>query len=206
MAGVNFGALLAAMGILLAAVAAGARRARAAAACCTAATGFTMIGLEMLLLLGFQAVYGYVYQQLAIVIAAFMGGRALGSWLAFGRWAHAGIRYLAGVQVLVALAPLVLLSLFRWLTPVTTPVLALACGMLGGYEFPLASRIYFSRRSFFGQSGGVGGLYALDLAGSCLGAVLISLWFIPIFGFFKTALLLALVSLAPAIGCATQKR
>ena len=45
---------------------------------CVAAMGFTQIGLEMLLLLGFQAVYGYVYHQLAIVIAGFMAGMALG--------------------------------------------------------------------------------------------------------------------------------
>jgi len=206
MAGVDFGALAAVVAVLLAALAACSRRVRAAAAFCTAATGFTMIGLEMLLLLGFQAVYGYVYQQLAMVIAAFMGGMALGSWLALRSRSGAGIRSLAGVQVLVALAPLVLLSLFQWLTPVTTPVMALACGALGGYEFPLASRIYFSSgRGFFGPGGGVGGLYALDLAGSCLGAVLLAIWFIPVFGFFKTALLLALVSLAPAVRCATQK-
>jgi predicted membrane-bound spermidine synthase len=43
-----------------------------------------------------------------------------------------------------------------------------------------------------------GRLYALDLAGSCLGAVLFSAWLVPVFGFLKTALLAAMVSLAPA--------
>jgi predicted membrane-bound spermidine synthase len=41
-----------------------------------------------------------------------------------------------------------------------------------------------------------GTLYALDLAGSCLGAVLFSAWLVPVFGFLKTALLSVLVSLA----------
>ena len=45
-----------------------------------------------------------------------------------------------------------------------------------------------------------GTLYALDLAGSCLGAVLFSAWLVPMFGFLKTALLLALVSLAGGDG------
>ena len=40
--------------------------------------GFTMIGLEILLLLAFQAIYGYFYQQLAILIGAFMAGMAAG--------------------------------------------------------------------------------------------------------------------------------
>ena len=44
--------------------------------------GFTLLGLEVLLLLGFQALYGYVYQQLAILVALFMVGMAGGAWLA----------------------------------------------------------------------------------------------------------------------------
>ena len=52
---------------------------RASAGLCVAAMGFTLIGLEMLLLLAFQAIYGYVYQQLAIIIAGFMLGMTLGS-------------------------------------------------------------------------------------------------------------------------------
>ena len=67
----------------------------AQAALATAAMGFTMIGLEILLLLAFQAIYGCVYQQLAMVIGAFMAGMAAGSWLALcrgGRGTLAGRR------------------------------------------------------------------------------------------------------------------
>ena len=49
---------------------------------CVAAMGFTLLGLEVLLLLGFQALYGYVYQQLAMLVALFMVGMAGGAWLA----------------------------------------------------------------------------------------------------------------------------
>jgi spermidine synthase len=172
--------------------------------------GFTTIGLEMLLLLGFQAVYGYVYRQLAVVIAAFMAGMALGSWMAMRRTARGGMRVLAIAQALAALAPLVLLGLFQAIgrannaasllaSQIAFPALAVASGMLGGYEFPVASRIFFGAR----QAGDPAAqrpstLYALDLAGSCLGAVLFSAWFVPVFGFFRTALLSAMVSLAPA--------
>jgi spermidine synthase len=182
----------------------------------TAAMGFTMIGLEMLLLLAFQAVYGYVYQQLAVVIAAFMAGMALGTWLGMRRAARGAMRVLWITQVIAAAAPLVLLGLFEAIgranstlglaaSQIAFPALSLASGMVGGYQFPVASRIFFGawqagcplgppvpplRRS--------GTLYALDLAGSCLGAILFSVWLVPVFGFFKTALLSAMVSLAPA--------
>ncbi|MBZ5619673.1 MAG: fused MFS/spermidine synthase [Acidobacteriia bacterium] len=218
MAGVSFGAMAATFGVVLAALAVGGRfltgrrhQRQLAAGFSTAATGFTMIGLEMLLLLAFQAVYGYVYQQLAVVIAAFMAGMALGSWLAMGRPAHGGMRVLAITQVLAAAAPLVLLGLFQAIgranstatlaaSQIAFPALALVSGMLGGYEFSVASRIFFGEtETRLPAIHGPGTLYALDLAGSCLGAVLFSAWFVPVFGFFKTALLSAMVSLAPAV-------
>jgi spermidine synthase len=165
-----------------------------------------MIGLEMLLLLAFQAVYGYVYQQLALVIAAFMAGMALGSWLEMRRTVHGGMRVLGIMQALVALAPLLLVGLFELIgraSGTTTliasrtafPALALVSGMLGGYQFPIASRIFFAGTR---KEERPGTLYALDLAGACLGAVLFSVWLVPIFGFLKTAVLSAMLSLAPA--------
>jgi spermidine synthase len=218
MAEVRFGTVFATAGVMLALLVVGGRfaverksRLQFAAGFCTAATGFTMIGLEMLLLLAFQAVYGYVYRQLAVLIAAFMAGMALGSWLGLRREAHGGMRVLAITQALAAAAPLLLLGIFEAIgranstltlvaSQIAFPALALVSGMLGGYEFPIASRIFFG-----GTGTGTavaarpGTLYALDLAGSCLGAVLFSAWFVPIFGFLKTALLSALVSLASAM-------
>ena len=199
MAGVDFRWLAGAVGALLLVLVAKRRRPQTAAACCTAAMGFALIGLEMLLLLAFQAIYGYVYQQLALMIAAFMAGMALGSWLVLRAPALRGMRTLVFLQVGAAIAPLLLCAVFEAVTHVTGgqavfPVLALLCGMLGGCEFPVASRIFFSS----GRGHSPGTLYALDLAGSCLGAVLFSVYLIPVFGFLKTAVLAAMVGLAPA--------
>ena len=69
-------------------------------------------------------------------------------------------------------------------------MLALGCGVLGGYQFALASRVSRAARP--------GALYAVDLAGSCAGAILFSLYLIPVFGFFRTSLLAAELNLAPA--------
>ncbi len=229
MAGVHFGFMMAAFAVVLAMLAVGGRfltergkRLQLVAGFSTAAMGFTTIGLEMLLLLGFQAVYGYVYQQLAVVIAAFMAGMALGSWLGMRQAPRGGMRVLKITQVLAATAPLVLLGLFEGIgranstlglaaSQVAFPALALVSGMLGGYQFPVGSRIFFGAAGLrpAWQAGRPleppapplhrpGTLYALDLAGSCLGAVLFSAWLVPVFGFFKTALLSAMVSLAPA--------
>jgi spermidine synthase len=195
---VDFRWLASAVGVVLLVLVAKRRRPQTAAACCTAAMGFTLIGLEMLLLLAFQAIYGYVYQQLAVIIAAFMAGMSLGSWLALARGRSGTcptMRTLVFLQLGAAIAPLLLCAVFKAVTQLLFPVLALCCGMLGGYEFPVASRIFFSSS----RGRGPGTLYALDLAGSCLGAVLFSVYLIPVFGFLKTAVLAAMVGLAPAV-------
>jgi len=117
------------------------------------------------------------------------------------------MRTLVLLQIAAAIAPLLLCAVFELITNVTSPTalflvsqmlfpaLALLCGMLGGYEFPIASHIFFSTS----RSRSPGTLYALDLAGSCLGAVLFSVYLIPVFGFLRTAVLAAIVSLAPAV-------
>jgi spermidine synthase len=179
-----------------------ARRMQAGVGFCVAAMGFTLIGLEMLLLLGFQAIYGYVYHQLAILIAAFMAGIALGSWRAVRHPPARALRAVLLTQAAAAVAPLALYLVFEALPPLTIsgqvvfPALALACGALGGYQFPIASRLF----------GSPGTLYALDLAGSCAGAILFSAWLVPLFGFLKTAGLMAAVNLAPAALAASGAR
>ena len=297
LAGLRFEWLAAGAGVLTIGLAAALgwrrqpmRRRRSAAGFSVAVTGFTLMGLELLLLLGFQAIYGYVYHQLAIVIAAFMVGMAVGSWLALRQsrsllsrlildndWlvrfriiqpspgasrhplpsprgegissfrdfvplpmgeggAQRRVRVvdncaerdtnltrpanldgeslrcerltLGGVQILIGLAPLLLYALFgrfdriegaRQLLIVSQilfPALALLCGLMGGYQFPVASRVFFGGPRQTVQ--GPGPLYALDLLGACLGAVLLSTYLVPVFGFGKTALLTAVLNLAPA--------
>jgi spermidine synthase len=203
--------------------------------------GFTLLGLEVLLLLGFQALYGYVYQQLSILVAVFMVGMAAGAWLALRNAPGLSLRgapparedgqshksrarllsrdcgigmtppeylKLALLQLLAALSPLLLYALFVLLEGVRSlaalltisqivfPVLALIAGLMGGYQFPLASRIYFARSDNSNRNPGV--LYALDLVGACLGAVALSAYLLPVYGFLRTAMLMAVVNLAPA--------
>lgn len=229
--------VLAVLGLFFAATARDERRNMAAATggrykivagACVGVMGFTLIALEVLFLLGFQAIYGYVYHQLAIVIAAFMVGMALGAWLALpgteespypspgSATRSSEMRTLAALQVLAALSPLLLYVLLEFCAGVKNPLglalvshalfpnLALLSGMLGGYQFPLASRIYFSSMKDSPRSPGA--LYGLDLVGACLGAVVLSAYLFPVFGFLKTALLMAVGNLAPAALAALAAR
>jgi predicted membrane-bound spermidine synthase len=200
-----------------------AARARRSAAFAVAVVGFTELGLEILLLLGFQALYGYVYHELTILVALFMVGVALGAWLALrsapslgGASIRRDLRLLAGLQILLAASPLLLYALLvqlgrvasaggqRAASEVLFPALALVAGLLGGFQFLLASRAYFGDAPESGRSPGV--LYALDLAGACAGALALSVLLIPVYGFLRTAALMAAVNLAPAVMAAASGR
>jgi spermidine synthase len=215
---IHFPAVLAAVSIVLLLAAlfvilARARhlRARPAAAFCAGATGFTLIALEIVLLLAFQSIYGYVYHQLAVLIGLFMAGIALGSWLGIRR-AGCGDRPSCGVlavsQLLLALSVPALtfaVSLLAGITGAAAmwlaaqcvfPALAALSGMLGGYQFPIAADIYLHDP---GGRSKLGVLYAIDLLGGCAGALLLATYFIPVFGFRRTAILCAAVNLAPTL-------
>jgi len=219
MAAVRFGSLIAWLASALIGLVALLRwlpeaenRSRASAGLCVAAMGFTLIGLEMLLLLAFQAIYGYIYQQLAIIIAGFMLGMTLGS-----RWGLRAAALATGprddrrlfrLQLFAALSPVLLYLLFGALAAIKNPAtvflasqilfpaVAVLCGLLGGYQFPVATRSFFSNSKH--NVNGPGTLYALDLAGACLGAVILSSYLVPVFGFRETAWLMAVVNLGPA--------
>jgi predicted membrane-bound spermidine synthase len=85
------------------------------------------------------------------------------------------------------------------------PVLAAFAGGPGGYQFPIAGHLYFRSSdsnvpaASNASHSNPGSLYALDLAGACLGAILLSAYLIPVFGFAKTAVAIAAVNIAPAM-------
>ncbi|MBZ5614383.1 MAG: fused MFS/spermidine synthase [Acidobacteriia bacterium] len=190
---------------------------RSSAACCMAATGYTLMALQIFLLLAFQSVYGYVYHQLAILIAMCMAGIAFGSWLGIRRTRSSDrppYRTITTTQFLLGLsgpALIFVVSLLSRISGMATtwlaaqfvfPALAALCGMLGGYQFPIATEIYLYDYDYDDARGGrsrLGTLYAIDLLGGCAGALLLSSYFIPVFGFWKTAWLSAAVNLAPTL-------
>ena len=186
------------------------KRAPASAGFSVAATGFTLMALQILLLLAFQSIYGYVYHQLAILFGLSMAGIAMGSWLGM-RSAASGrpqVFAMARTQLLLALSAPALIGVVTLLarlssTPATWiasqlvfPALAALTGLIGGFQFPIATAV-----SLHGSSSRqkLGTLYSMDLVGGCVGALLLSTLLIPLFGFWRTAWLCAAVNLAPII-------
>jgi spermidine synthase len=153
------------------------------------ATGFAGMGLEVVVLIGFQVCYGYVYQQLGLIATGFLAGAAGGA--AWSSRRSADLRrlmlWLGGLLagLALALAP-ILEGLHRWagppgLVPVAFVLLAGTVGFLAGAQFPLAARL-----TFRGAEETAGTLYALDLLGACTGALAISVFSLPLLGIAAT--------------------
>lgn len=156
-------------------------------------TGAVAMALEMAALLLFQALYGYVYQWLGILIAAFMAGLAGGS-LGAARWIRRGVVARRRVLLLdgFLLAFLLLLAAGVAVSPgplaqengqaaVFKPVLVgfmIAAGFLAGAEYPLAVKASCAAGSA-SQTAEAGRLYALDLAGAFGGTLLLGVVLVP---------------------------
>jgi spermidine synthase len=151
--------------------------------------GLGTMSLEILVLVLYQIRLGSLYQQLGVLIAAFMAGMAAGShWT--GR-ARGGARLLAGLQGgLAALA----VSLALWLQGAITVgahgsefwtrtgyVLVLAvAGFGGGGIFAASAALWHETQP---ETRGQGGrLYAADLLGATLGTLGVSLLVLPVWG------------------------
>jgi predicted membrane-bound spermidine synthase len=116
---------------------------------------------------------------------------------------------LAGLQGLTSLSPVLLyavlgsfssirsLGVLSFTSGVVFPMMALLAGVLGGYEFALATDIYFAGRNTPRKSFGI--LYGVDLLGASLGALTVSALLLPLFGFLKTSALIAALSVVPAL-------
>ncbi len=153
--------------------------------------GLTEISIEITALLAFQSLYGYVYHHLALIVAAFMAGLALG-----GRLGTAAVRRGAGrrsftcLQIALTGVPLALGAAVVGISRLPHdllvawsgffPLIVVASAILAGAQFPLASRLYQGEDRDAGTTGGR--LYGIDLFGSAIGATLAAVFLLPILG------------------------
>jgi spermidine synthase len=183
-----------------------------------AATGFSGMTADLIIIFAFQSLYGYVYHWIGLLITAFMAGLSLGGLTMTRRLASSRLaapcaggrsggewRTLLRLEVALVLfwvlLPIVLAALYTRLAHplVSSSIQAMlfllnaAAGFLVGAQFPLANRIWLKGRE--SQAGTTGVLYASDLVGAFLAAVLVSVILVPVLGIVETCVLVAVLKL-----------
>ena len=165
-------------------------------------TGMVGMCLELVLLFAFQALHGYVYAQVSLIITAFIAGLAIGSWMS-DKWlmtTNLSTMFVRRLLLGILLFMVVYSGLLPWIIKVHLPYpnlyfacLTIIAGILDGMAFPLALRLVK------GNTGRMVGLmYGIDLVGGCLGAFFCAILFIPLLGVVQTCHLVALASLCGA--------
>jgi spermidine synthase len=176
-----------------------------------ATTGFSEISFEIIVIISFQILYGYLYYKLGVMVTSFMVGLGVGAVLlsrrlrAIAKPYHTFIK----IQLAICLYPLLLPLAFFALHQTTSaplkalgshlvfPLLPIVAGIIGGLQFPLANHIYLEDKESVGRIAGLN--YGADMLGSCCGALLVSVFIIPLMGITVACLLVALLNIATLV-------
>lgn len=171
------------------------------------ATGMSEIAFQLIVILAFQSLYGYVYYKIGLILTFFMVGLVAGSAVINRRLKHIKDERSLYIktQGFICLYPLILPLAIMYIARMNTirpgvgnaletsfiflPIIA---GFLGGFQFPLANKICLETAKNAGKTTGF--LYGIDLFGACIGGLLVGLFFIPVLGIIQTCVLLSIIN------------
>lgn len=160
---------------------------------------FTLMTVEVLIIFLFQSKLGYIFSKIALIFTTILismgGGNLIGTSIKDPK------KGLVLIKVLIVLCLLAISPVIKNFSQ--EAIFYLLGGMIGllvGTVFPLTNRLFFATAKERPQgvrlkrAEKVGILYSSDLFGAFFGAILPSVFFIPIFGVQKTIILLIVSS------------
>ena len=172
--------------------------------------GFAGSSIEIILLISFQIIYGYVFQMTGIIITIFMIGLAIGSFYTHKFLHKATILNYSKILFIIGLysllLPIVLLMLKSEMlipifTHITFGILTLIISILVGIEFSLASKIQTGNTAVVTAK-----IYSADLLGAAIGALIVTTYMIPLLGIVKVSIIIGLFNLLVGIIILIKKR
>ncbi|MFC2076349.1 hypothetical protein ACFLT7_04630 [candidate division KSB1 bacterium] len=184
------------------------RRERFNAIAVVGVCGFTAMGLEIILLYGYQNLFGSLYHMVAVMTAVFMFGLAVGSYVVT-RLLHRIERPVRAFILLQSLTALFALVLPALLTAVASAlaagvsevpatllylILLLVPGVLTGAGFPLAGHIYLHSGRGVARTAGM--VDFADHLGAFGGAMFTGAILVPIFGVPAATTLIGALNIA----------
>jgi len=146
---------------------------------------------EILLLLNFQVIYGYLYEQISLLISAFMIGLCIGSILAekmLNTKTFTGeklLRYLTNSTIFLYLTAFILGIIF------VNYSIAGTLFFISMLLISLPVGAIYTTSLHFTKNAGI--LYFFDLLGAGIASLSVTLYFIPEFGISLTFILTIIV-------------
>jgi spermidine synthase len=161
-------------------------------------SGFAASVLEVVVLLGFQILYGSVYHRIGLIVTMFMLGLGIGAFLMNRSLARRRRRDLALLELAIAIIAACVPGCLAALASLgsdpaaviagqtTIYLLTLSVAVLVGLVFPLAAKLDFQ-----GVAATASRVYTADYLGAALGALLVSTLLVPLIGVTGVCLLAA---------------
>ncbi|MCX6992841.1 MAG: hypothetical protein NT011_06825, partial [Kiritimatiellaeota bacterium] len=189
-----------------------------------AVTGLCGMALELILIFIFQALLGYVYSKVGLIVAMFMLGLSLG---AFGapRLIRGGVRLQWRAMVVMEIFLIVETACIPWLmTALSSGLMTWIpwgwvetiawTGALVGAQFALVNELLKNAApSMLGRNNADSGqgitaalTNAADLAGAALGGLVVGVLLLPLFGITATCFLLAALKVSSLLCLLAARR
>jgi spermidine synthase len=165
--------------------------------------GFAASSIEIVLLISFQVIYGFVYNTIGIIITIFMAGLTVGSYFWNKIFSNSRLENFIKIQFYISIYSLTLPLFLVLLKYNSLPVLIVhlaffllifIISFLVGLEFSLASKIERGNISSITSK-----IYSADLIGSAFGALLVSTFFIPVLGLIQVSIITGLLNFVSSI-------
>jgi spermidine synthase len=178
--------------------------------------GLTTMFTEILLIMCFQIITGYVYNRIAGIVAAFMVGMGLASSLAGRRGWRPGLSaYLPFLHLGLVVLPVAVILAFNFIRQQSSSIpaytsdllfilMASLTGALGGVLFAVASSSLVSVRRRPAEAGAIA--YSLDLAGASIAGFATGFLIIPSLGLSPAAYAISAFNLCTLVPVTLAKR
>ncbi|MBU1853750.1 MAG: fused MFS/spermidine synthase [Candidatus Omnitrophica bacterium] len=170
-------------------------------------TGMSEISFQIIVILTFQFLYGYIYYKIGLILTSFMIGLVLGSFCInriVQKLQDEKSLYIK-TQIAICIYPLLLPAIFTLIAKIniTRPdignslqvsfaMLPTIAGFIGGFQFPLANKICLKDSQDVGRTTGL--LYGIDIFGACIGGLLVGVILIPVIGIIETCIFLSILN------------
>jgi spermidine synthase len=167
------------------------------------AAGFAGSAIELILMLVFQVVFGYVYAVAGIFIMIFMGGLAFGSYYIPKYFQSIDKNLYSKLQLAIAVFAFLLPVIFFLFKNfgfhdiiifVIFTILLFVISSLTGAVFSVAGKISDKDYGIISSNA-----YGLDLLGAATGALLFTIYLIPLLGFVWSIIIIGIFNLTLSV-------
>jgi len=150
------------------------------------AGGFAGASIEVVLLIAFQVLYGYVYNLVGIIVTVFMAGLAAGTYFRPKIISKVTLKNFRLLQLAIGIYSLLLPLLLLLFKSVNVPVIPMHAAFIlmmfiisfmVGMLFSMASSLQLKKVAAIAS-----GVYSVDLLGAALGSFIMTAYLIPALG------------------------